>query len=66
LLTPTRFGLCPRLLQGVLDRFLQQIEMRPAVIDSKITIFAQQVKFVNKYSNMKLKMLKDKRFSILK
>jgi len=40
--------------------------MRPAVIDSKITIFAQQVKFVNKYSNMKLKMLKDKRFSILK
>jgi hypothetical protein len=40
--------------------------MRPAFIDSKITVFAQQVKFVNKYNKMKLNVLKDKRLNMLK
>jgi len=40
-LTPTRFGVCPRYFQGVLDCFLQHIKMTYALTDSNITVFAQ-------------------------
>ena len=40
-LTPTRFGICLRHLQGVIEYYLQHIKMTQALIDFKIAVFAQ-------------------------
>jgi hypothetical protein len=61
-----RFGLCLRHLQGVLHRCLQNIKMRPALIDSKITVFAQRIKLVNKYNNISYQFSNDVEFKLAK